>query len=510
MDQKTMLEKIAFDMSATWWQILAFFVITALVALVWVIGMRLLGRYVVWVSILLIVAILGAGSGYCWYRYKILFDAGAITDYSFQPDIGAYFEMPTTWMIIAIILSVLFLIVLIILVVVRARIRLAVALIEESSKAIGSMMSALFFPILPFALHLLVFVLWATVTIWLSSSGTENCLKPRREGGNLSDGVPCDCTKLGTGLNVISDCEFVNMTRNDQLLFGMQAFNLFGFFWISCFVSALANMTLAGAFASYYWAFNKPKDVPAFPITRSLGRAVRYHLGTIAFGSLILAIVKFFRAILDYLDRKLSNAQNALARVILLCMKCFFWCLEAFLRFLTRNAYIMTAIYGKNFCTAARDSFMLITQNIVRYAVLDKVTDFLLFLGKITISLGMGVVAFYWFSGRWVIDGLPHIDLYYFFVPIIIVVIGGYFIADSFFDVYEMAVHTTFLCFLDNFTLSSVLLTKVLFGIQRLSVESESVEDAEQNNGTPDKPYYMSKELQRILGKQNQFNAQTK
>lgn len=59
----------------------------------------------------------------------------------------------------------------------------------------------------------------------------------------------------------------------------------------------------------------------------------------------------------------------------------------------------------------------------------------------------LGVVAFYWFSGRWIIDGLPHIDLYYYFVPIVIVVIGAYFIADSFFDVYEMAVDTTFLCF---------------------------------------------------------------
>lgn len=57
------------------------------------------------------------------------------------------------------------------------------------------------------------------------------------------------------------------------------------------------------------------------------------------------------------------------------------------------------------------------------------------------------MVAFYWFSGNWVIDGLPHIDLYYYFVPIIIVVVGAYFIADSFFDVYEMAVDTTFLCF---------------------------------------------------------------
>uniref|UniRef100_A0A914RIC5 Choline transporter-like protein n=1 Tax=Parascaris equorum TaxID=6256 RepID=A0A914RIC5_PAREQ len=401
VDEKSVLEKIAFDISVTWWQILTMFLITALIALLWIIIMRILGRFLIWATILFAVIILGTGAGYCWYRYKMLYDVGAITDYSFQPDISVYFEMPTTWLIIATVLSVALLVILITLLFVRTRIALAVALIEESSKAIGCIMSSLLFPIFPFVMHLLAFILWALVTIWLATFGIENCLMPRKPGGALSDGVPCDCSKLGTD-------------------------------------------------------------------------SVRiYHLGTIAFGSLILATVKFLRAMLNYLDKKLSTAKNAVAKFILMCLKCCFWCFEAFLKFLTRNAYIM----------ATKDSFMLIMENVLRYAVLDKVTDFLLFLGKTTITLGMGVVAFYWFSGRWIIDGLPHIDLYYYFVPIIIVVVGAYLIADSFFDVYEIAVDTTFLCFL---------------------------EDAKQNNGTPDKPYYMSSELQRILGKQNQFNTQCK
>lgn len=42
----------------------------------------------------------------------------------------------------------------------------------------------------------------------------------------------------------------------------------------------------------------------------------------------------------------------------------------------------------------------------------------------------------------------PHpLQLYYYFVPIIITVLGSYFIASLFFDTYEMAVKTTFICF---------------------------------------------------------------
>jgi choline transporter-like protein 2/4/5 len=34
------------------------------------------------------------------------------------------------------------------------------------------------------------------------------------------------------------------------------------------------------------------------------------------------------------------------------------------------------------------------------------------------------------------------------------------------------------------------------------------VEDSERNDGTPEKPYFMSKELLSILGKENNFHAE--
>ena len=44
-------------------------------------------------------------------------------------------------------------------------------------------------------------------------------------------------------------------------------------------------------------------------------------------------------------------------------------------------------------------------------------------------------------------DKLPEMN--YYFVPVIIITLGAYFIADVFFGVYEMAVDTLFLCFLE-------------------------------------------------------------
>lgn len=102
----------------------------------------------------------------------------------------------------------------------------------------------------------------------------------------------------------------------------------------------------------------------------------RYHLGTVAFGALIIAIVRVIRVILEYIDHKVKKFDNPFTRCIMCCCKCFFWCLEKFLKFVNKNAYIMCAVHGKNFCRSANDAFSLLMRNIVRVVVLDKVRCF--------------------------------------------------------------------------------------------------------------------------------------
>ena len=59
----------------------------------------------------------------------------------------------------------------------------------------------------------------------------------------------------------------------------LQFGNLFGLFWISNFFIALTQMTLAGAFASYFWAYDKHTDVPDLPVARSFWWAIRLVWG---------------------------------------------------------------------------------------------------------------------------------------------------------------------------------------------------------------------------------------
>ena len=43
----------------------------------------------------------------------------------------------------------------------------------------------------------------------------------------------------------------------------------------------------------------------------------RYHLGSLAFGSLLIAIVQIIRVGLEYIDSKLKGSENAVAKFLL-------------------------------------------------------------------------------------------------------------------------------------------------------------------------------------------------
>ncbi|XP_073350116.1 choline transporter-like protein 2 isoform X2 [Pagrus major] len=484
IEARQVVMKIFEDYTQSWYWILIGLVIAMLTSLLFIVLLRFLAGIMVWVMIVLVILVIGYGIFHCYMEYAALKgEAGAdvtLQELGFQTDFTVYLQIRQTWLAFMIILAIVELIIILLLIFLRKRILIAVALIKEASRAIGHVMSSLFYPLFTFLLLAMVIAYWAVTAVFLSTSN-EPIYKVFNDTACDHSRTTCDPANYTTSSMKKecpdSECLFAfygGETVYHKYLIGLQFYNVFLFFWCANFVTALGQMTLAGAFASYYWAFVKPDDMPAFPVFSALGRSLRYHTGTLAFGSLILSIIQIIRVLLEYLDHKLKGAQNKCTKFLLCCLKCCFWCLEKFIKFLNRNAYIMVAIYGKNFCTSARDAFFLLMRNMIRVAVLDKVTDFLLFLGKLLIVGLVGIFAFFFFSGRVKAfeNTAPH--LHYYWVPILTVVIGSYLIAHGFFSVYAMCVDTLFLCF---------------------------CEDLERNDGSAARPYYMSSTLHEILWK---------
>lgn len=406
---------------------------------------------------------------------------------AFTKGFDSFLHLRMTWLIFFIILCVLAVIFLIVVLILCKRLRIAIEVIDQASRAVTSSLTTLAFPLLPWLLQLGVVALFTTLAIYIASMG-----QARYTVSNL----PTQCLDRCSGyvFNATcrpdtfdatcrvqcpeAECRFVQYEKFPHIPY-FHAYNLFAAFWTLFFLSAFGEMVLAGTFASWYWTYDKANNLPPSPLSDSLGRTLRYHIGTLAFGSLIIAIIRVIRVTLEYIYKKCKRKPGSrVARAILCCCRCCMWCLEKFMRFVNRNAYIITAMYGSNFCSSAKDAFQLIMRNVLRIVAVDAVADFLLFLGKAVITVGVTVGAFFFLDHRIPIQVVDRLvpNTHYSWLPVLTVAIGGFFVSSLFFSVYNMAVDTVMLCFL---------------------------EDLERNDGSEEKPYYMSKDMMKIIGKKN-------
>ncbi|CAL8366119.1 unnamed protein product [Boreogadus saida] len=490
VDAKEWGMKIVEDYAKSWQWILIGLLIAAAVSLTFILLLRFTAGLLLWATILAVMLLVACGMWYCSRELSGLGERPgsdvAILEVGFHTDLQVYLQLRQTWVIFLVFLGGIEASILLVLIFLRGRVQVAITLLREASKATGHILSSLFYPLITFLLLALFISYWAVTAVLLASSGeavykvmapditcpyaNSTCTPEtfnRKSNWSAAARASCEGSRCTFAL-------YGGETPYHRYLPLLQLFNLLAGLWLLNFSLALEQCTLAGAFASYYWARRRPRcDGPPCPLFSSFSRAVRYHTGSLAFGSLILSVVQLARILLEYLDEKLRGANNVVARFIVCCLKCCFWCLERFIRYMNRNAYIMVAIYGTNFCTSAREAFFLLMRNVVRVAVLDRVTDFLLFLGKLLIAGGVGVLAFFVFDRKLTIFvEVP--DLNFYWVPIVTVFLGSYLIAHGFFSVYAMCVDTLFLCF---------------------------CEDLERNDGSAERPFFMSPGLHQLLGK---------
>eukprot|EP00918_Siedleckia_nematoides_P006523 GHVU01014198.1.p1 GENE.GHVU01014198.1~~GHVU01014198.1.p1 ORF type:complete len:712 (+),score=89.13 GHVU01014198.1:168-2138(+) len=451
---KEVVVKIYADVTDTWWLILVGLCASAVLALVWILLMVLLAQPMVWLMIIAFLGVFGFLSGFSFYKYVTMRDnpdhQGEIL--VFTLDYNYYLNLYKTWLGFGIAAGAILLILLIVLLFLRKRIVFAIAVIQEASRAVRSMMSLLVWPIIPFVLLLVLFSFWGASMLYLAS------VRGAQFARNMTGGNETDSNFIqDTYLQIINECKQVNalngsISRACQFLSYdvagfvgyLQIFMLVMLLWVMNFIIALGEMTLAGAFASWYWS----PSIRCCGILGPLWRCLRYHIGSLAFGSFILTLIKLIRYMLEYIDQKFKKNQNTAVKYCMCCLKCIAWCIEKLVQFINKNAYIWIAIHGTNFCTGAGKAFMLLARNILRVVVLDKVTDFLLFLGKLVVVAVIGVVSFYLFSGSLTDMYTPQLN--YFFVPAGIIVVGAYGIASGFFNVYAMGVDTLFLCLVED------------------------------------------------------------
>ena len=147
----------------------------------------------------------------------------------------------------------------------------------------------------------------------------------------------------------------------------------------------LFTMAIAGAVCFWYFTTNKSHK-RRVPVMTGLKTTLMKHMGSVAFGSMIIAIVQLLRAILAYIDRKSKDVQkkNVVIRYVFKCLACCLWCFEKCVKYVSTNAYILVAMKGKSFCSSAVEAVGIIIRNIARVGTLNTITTFLFVIGKVS------------------------------------------------------------------------------------------------------------------------------
>ncbi|KAL3869721.1 hypothetical protein ACJMK2_042370 [Sinanodonta woodiana] len=323
-------------------------------------------------------------------------------------------------------------IVLLVLLVLRSRIALVIQLFKEAGSALRKMPLLLLQPIWTLAITLASAAGLILIATFIETSG----LPVKNSDGHVKYVMEALWTYL-------------------------RWYHYFGILWITAFILACQDLVVAGAVA--IWYFKRDKSKLGCPICRSTQRLIRYHLGSVAFGSFIIALVRFVRLVLAYIQNKLKGRTSKIVDLMLKMLQCCLWCFEKFLQYINRNAYIEIAIYGKSFCESARKAFILIVNNALRVVAINSVGDFVLFIGKLC-TVGVVLVV-----GHELLKNRD--DINYIWAPISIACAFAFAISHCFMVVYEIAIDTIFICF---------------------------CEDCERNDGVT-KPFFMSKNLMEFL-----------
>ena len=116
--------------------------------------------------------------------------------------------------------------------------------------------------------------------------------------------------------------------------------------------------------------------------------------------------------------------------------------IEKCMKFINKNAYIQTAIFGYHFCKAAKCAFFLILRNIARIMALSIVSGFVLLLGKLVITAGATFLCYVCLAYTPVSD-----ELNYIWLPLVFTAIIAFYVAAMFNEVWGMAMSTILQCF---------------------------------------------------------------
>ena len=216
-------------------------------------------------------------------------------------------------------------------------------------------------------------------------------------------------------------------------------------FWNIAFILYLSHFVIC--VVAIMWYFATKRDELEDPLWTGYKWGLFYHVGSLAFGSLILAIIWVVQLILAYLQQQaeeVKGADNKVMQCFLRVASCLVSCFERFIKYLSKHAFIEVAMKSVNFFRGAGTSMSLIMSNSLRLGVLHG-------LCSIVISFGVfGITACTLVVGFCLLEYVSYFsdNLYSIQFPLLIIGLIGFVVAKLFGHIFDISADTIIHCYL--------------------------------------------------------------
>mmetsp|Transcript_1723 Transcript_1723/g.4300 ORF Transcript_1723/g.4300 Transcript_1723/m.4300 type:complete len:640 (-) Transcript_1723:37-1956(-) len=222
-------------------------------------------------------------------------------------------------------------------------------------------------------------------------------------------------------------------------------------FWLLEICHAMSQYTLAWSTQIWYftpYVNGRKLNRQRCAVFRAYFNAVRYHLGTLAFGALMSGTLRPFRHLISYIAKASQNEANPLSVVLGRCCGVCINCYRKFLERLNKTAYMDVAITSSNYCVSATRALAVLTEEVPALAVLNgaQAVFQLALLGIVSFT---GAFTTFVLSKHWAILNDQQ-SPYYVQDPMVVSVISGIasgLIAVSFTLVFDTVGDTILYCF---------------------------------------------------------------
>jgi len=186
----------------------------------------------------------------------------------------------------------------------------------------------------------------------------------------------------------------------------------------------IGHVTTAGVVATWWF-----QPLATSATCGAFKRATTTSLGSICFGSLIVAVLQATRAILREAQNHAAREGNIGLAFLACCIGCCLSWIESLIQYFNKYAYAKVAIYGLDFKSAAKETWDLFKNRGFEMIINDDLTGMVLAMGCFIGAVICGLFAAFWANitniEGWLIIGIIAMVIGYIMVALIMSVIGS-------------------------------------------------------------------------------------